>query len=300
MFFGVLNFIVYLLGFIYGLFFLFCAFVGFVFPHIPSNYTYAIAFLIPGVTLVIPTNLLTRNKSKLKLLKIIKIVIIATCLDSFLIISSKISDASQLVENCTGREICPGRVEALETLVKYYETLEGINLSGANLQGVNLSNAWFNDKYGTPADFSDADLRGSNLSNANLQEAYFHDSNLSNANLSDAFISSANLSNANLSNANFTNTYLRYADLANANLSGANLYNAKLAHIENLTPSQIKSACNWEKAIYFDGYDEDDQQILRIKQLKVDKNSDPEKPVDCSRWQQQSKHWLKKLLDFSR
>lgn len=311
---GLLNAIFYIPGLICGLFLLFLAFISFVFPHMPGNYTYAIAFLIPGLTLVIPTNLLTRKQSKLKLLKFIKIIILIICLYSALVTGEKVGDASQLVENCTGKEICPGRVEALETLVKNHQRLEGINVSGANLKGVNLSNGWFSDKYGTPSYFSDADLSGSNLSNSYLKEAYFNGSNLSNANLSDANLNDAEFNGANLSNANLSNTSLSYAEfneanlsyadlnganlrnseltgaslysanLDGANLSRANLYDAELTDVENLTESQIKSACNWAKAVYKDNKEE---QKKYINQLKVDKDSDPEKSVDCSRWYQQ-------------
>ena len=209
-----------------------------------------------------------------------------------------ISKEELIIKNCTGKETCPGRIEALEKLVKSRRL--GIDLSDANLQGANLSNGWFNDQHGFPSWFDNVNLSNANLSKASLQEAQFNGANLSNINLSDAYITYAQFSGANLTNANLSNANLNNSNLANANLSGANLYNAKLAHIENLTASQIKSACNWEKAIYFDGYDEDEEQIMRIKQLKEDKDSNPEKPVDCSHWQQQSKHWLEKLLDFSR
>ena len=276
-----------------GILFLIFAFLLYLFPTIPGDYTHSIVCLLLGLTLVIPINLLTIKKTKLKPIKFtkvsiksIQIIMIFNLIASNLGLS-EIDKAKTLVANCTGKEICPGRIEALETLVQSKTPLPGINLSGVDLQGINLINGYFLNKYQDYANFSNTDMSNANLSDATLQGADFNGANLTSANLSDASLNSAYLQGANLSNANFTNTYLRHADLADANLSGANLYNANLAQVENLTASQIKSACNWEKAIYFDGYDEDDKQIMRIKQLKEDKYSDPEKPVYCSRWQQQ-------------
>jgi len=71
---------------------------------------------------------------------------------------------------------------------------------------------------------------------------------------------------------------LRKANLRSANLRSANLNRANLIKAKKLTPSQIKSACNWEKAIY----KEANQQY--IDRLFKDKASDPSEPVDCSQW----------------
>ncbi|MRW76305.1 pentapeptide repeat-containing protein, partial [Staphylococcus aureus] len=53
------------------------------------------------------------------------------------------------------------------------------------------------------------------------------------------------LSGADLSNVNLSNAYLWKAQLINANLSNADLMGAW-----GLTPEQVKSARNWEKAKY--------------------------------------------------
>ena len=60
------------------------------------------------------------------------------------------------------------------------------------------------------------------------------------------------LSSADLSSAN-----LRNADLSYADLSSANLRNADLSEAKNFTPAQIKSALNWEEAIYKAHWDEE-------------------------------------------
>ncbi|MCC5630419.1 pentapeptide repeat-containing protein [Nostoc sphaeroides CHAB 2801] len=64
--------------------------------------------------------------------------------------------------------------------------------------------------------------------------------NVEKTNLSGAYLSGANLSFANLS----------FAYIYNANLNGASLMSSNLSGAKNLTPEQVKSAKNWEQAIY--------------------------------------------------
>ncbi|MDJ0675141.1 MAG: pentapeptide repeat-containing protein [Calothrix sp. MO_167.B42] len=92
---------------------------------------------------------------------------------------------------------------------------------------------------------SGADLSGTYLSDAYLSGADLSDAYLSGADLSGAYLREANLSGADLSRANLSGT-----DLSRANLSRANLSRANLSRAKNLTPEQIKSGKNWEKAIY--------------------------------------------------
>ena len=129
----------------------------------------------------------------------------------------------------------------------------------------------------------DADLTSAHLYRANLESADLTSANLYGANLESANLISAKLSSANLESAN----------LISANLESANLSSAKLIEAQNLTQSQIKSACYWKKAIYKGHWDnkqykwvidkEANQQY--IDRLFKDKASDPYKPVDCSRWE---------------
>ena len=79
-----------------------------------------------------------------------------------------------------------------------------------------------------------------NLQDANLRYANLRDADLNNTDLSTAKLNSADLRNANLSGSN-----LDSANIRNANLQGTNLTNAR-----NLTEEQVKSATNWDKAIY--------------------------------------------------
>ncbi len=84
----------------------------------------------------------------------------------------------------------------------------------------------------------------------------------------------------------------RDADLFLADLESASLRSANLIEARNLTRSQIKSACYWEKAIYKGHWDDEQYQWVideeanqqYIDQLKKDKASEPKEPVDCRRW----------------
>lgn len=131
-----------------------------------------------------------------------------------------------------------------------------------------------------------AALGDMDFSGADLKEGYLNEANLSNVNLSNA-----NLTGAYLNMANLTATRLDNANLKNAQLINANLFQAYLFNAKNLTNEQIKSACNWQEAIYTEA-DENlkprlepkDQQAnqRRIAEIKNDKASDPPTPVDCS------------------
>ena len=128
---------------------------------------------------------------------------------------------------------------------------------------------------------------------ANLESA-----DLRGADLRGAFLEGANLYRANLEGANLYRANLRGAFLYRANLRGAFLYRANLGGAfliksKNLTTSQIKSACYWEKAVYKGHFDykkyawKVDEKANQefIEQLKQDKASNPQEPIDCSRWE---------------
>ena len=116
--------------------------------------------------------------------------------------------------------------------------------------------------------------------------------NLFGVNLDHAYLDSVNLYDANLAHANLDGAYLKNTNLYRANLDGANLDGAYLIKAKNLTPAQIKSACNWSQAFYQGKFEQDklawivdegaNQQF--ILQLQQDKDSDPKTPVDCSEW----------------
>ncbi|MEH1806138.1 nSTAND1 domain-containing NTPase [Nostoc sp.] len=132
----------------------------------------------------------------------------------------RINQLWQIVDAARGREYSQARIQAFEKLVQEGESLGKKDFSNINLRGANLRGVFF---WG-------ADLSRTNLSRANLDSA-----DLSSADLSSANLSSADLSSTNLSRANFSS-----ADLSSADLSLARF----------MTPEQVKSAKNWDKAKY--------------------------------------------------
>ncbi|ELS05535.1 putative low-complexity protein [Xenococcus sp. PCC 7305] len=84
-------------------------------------------------------------------------------------------------------------------------------------------------------DLSKANLRGANLKLVSLKHSYFRKADFQGANLEDTDFSDANL---------------EYADLTGANLSRADLSGANLKNTIGLTSTQLKTANNWQKALY--------------------------------------------------
>jgi hypothetical protein len=108
--------------------------------------------------------------------------------------------------------------------------------------------AWVesNEKEGTRANLSGANLSGASLgradlSRANLNGANLRDANLSRANLNGAYLNGADLRDANLSRANLSGADLIGTDLSRANLNGADLINADLSH-SNLNAADLSGA----------------------------------------------------------
>lgn len=169
---------------------------------------------------------------------------------------------------------------AVERLHKDGFSLSGLelnetNLSGAKLSKANLSRAYLNEAY--------------------LKVANFNEANLSEANLSEAILLGANISKANLRGADLSEATLTDANLSSTNLSEAYLLDAKLSN------KQIKLTCNWKEATYVSSTREEyivdstrveykwipiDRQAnqQRIKEIEQDKDSDPKKLPDCSKW----------------
>jgi uncharacterized protein YjbI with pentapeptide repeats/energy-coupling factor transporter ATP-binding protein EcfA2 len=200
--------------------------------------------------------------------------------------------------------------EALKTL-NYWQTLKQANLqemnlkkiqlfsadlSGANLRGASLSgtSTSLSGAKLDSADLSDANLSGASLYSANLRGASLYSANLSGAKLNSANLSGTSLSGADLNSADLSGISLYSADLSGTSLDGASLDGASLRGVKNITNSQIKSACFWNRAFYKGHWD--DKQIRwitdepanqqYIDQLKKDKFSDPKTPPDCSKWKQ--------------
>ncbi|NET14195.1 MAG: pentapeptide repeat-containing protein [Okeania sp. SIO1H6] len=185
--------------------------------------------------------------------------------------------------------------------------LYGAKLMGANLMEADLSDANLNEAnlreanlYSTNlsraklfrANLMEADLMGADLMEADLRQASFSEANLweadlSYANLEGANLEGADLSHADLSHADLTQTQLWEADFNGAKLTQANLEGADFRKVtfrdrsfgqaKNLTPEQVKSACNWQKAKF-------DPEFLD----KLNKFPDPEEKPDCSIWEDDS------------
>ncbi len=138
------------------------------------------------------------------------------------------------------------------------------NLSSADLRNADLSNTqliFANLSYtkigGT--NFSNAYLGGANLIGAKgmyttvareIKTTNFRSTDLRDANLRNANLWGANLENANLGNANLIHTNLRYAYLKDTNLKNTKFWDKNSGETKNITPEQIKTAKNWDKAIY--------------------------------------------------
>lgn len=123
--------------------------------------------------------------------------------------------------------------------------LSGANLVGAILDGAHLFSADLSGADLSGAFLFRADLRSAHLSSADLFVADLSGADLSNANLSFAELSHAKLTNARLNNANFSGAFLFRADLSGADLTGTNLQQT-----EGITTRQIKTAKNWQNALY--------------------------------------------------
>ena len=172
----------------------------------------------------------------------------------------------QLIQECSGKEYCPGRISALERLVKTSRSLPSHNLRGAflsraDLRRANLSHADLVNTHLINADLRwanlrkaflvNANLRFTNLSHAqlvnadlrltNLRDAFLVHANLEGANLRDAFLVHAHLEEANLSRTFLSRTDLSHSFLLNANFEGANLRSANLVGAK-LEGSNLKDA----------------------------------------------------------
>ncbi len=137
--------------------------------------------------------------------------------------------------------------------------------------------------------FEKADLSNINLSQAILlarPQAGNAGSSVS-VSFKDAILFKANLKEANLKGANFKGALLKEAILEGANLDGAILVGVKDL---NQIFKQIKSACNWDKAIYKGEWNKEEKTWVAIDPdntnfiKKIENDTDPKEPPDCSRW----------------
>ncbi len=159
--------------------------------------------------------------------------------------------------------------------------LAKILLCDANLRGANLRDAY---------------LRWANLQQANLRWVNLQQAILWEVNLQQAILWEANLQDADIRGANLQQANLWWANLQNADIRGANLQQAILIEVKNITSTPIKSACNWQTAIYRGEWNSERQTYVAtepdntnfIDELKKDKSSDPKQTIDCSRWEKEN------------
>lgn len=198
--------------------------------------------------------------------------------------------AWMLIDLARDCETSGARRMALEELHQAKQSLRGLDANKADLEdidfsGAELSKASFkesllkganfqNSKLGS-VDFNRAKLENSSFQGAHLQYAKFYAAILEKANFEGAnlgasdlqlsFLLNANMQKVNLNGANLARadltmvdfrgaslefTNCQFADFYKSNLYGANIANADLRCVKNLELSQVKSAKNWELAIY--------------------------------------------------
>ncbi|GAB4244659.1 MAG: hypothetical protein Kow0049_34560 [Stanieria sp.] len=174
-------------------------------------------------------------------------------------------EAWKVIDSAHGLRTSYARLQALQDLNEDNVSLSGLNAPEADFRGINLAYA----------DLSYSDLSGADLSYANLSHAKLSHANLVEAKLNNANLKSAYLTGANLGYASFIEAELQDVDFVGANLLGTNFVRANLAQayfgdvnftdsifrdanlkqtkffgVENLTTAQIKTAINWQEAIY--------------------------------------------------
>jgi Pentapeptide repeats (8 copies) len=93
-------------------------------------------------------------------------------------------------------------------------------------------------------------------------------------------LDNSNLTKLDLSNRNYAGANMSYSDFTDSLLHGTNFNGAIMIHAI-FTNSQIKQSCNWRNARYAKS---DKLNQEKINQLERDKASNPEKPIDCSKW----------------
>ena len=158
---------------------------------------------------------------------------------------------------------------------------KNINLSEIGLCDARLEYAELNK-----ITLIDANLAGAYLYNAQLKETDLRLSDMRGSSLVEADLTSANLTGADLAGADLTN-----ADLTNA------IFRKGITE-NNPSKSQLKEACNWDRAFYI--YDGDESELYTdpsqwklnetenqkyIEQIKQDKTSDPDLAPQCEKWE---------------
>jgi uncharacterized protein CbrC (UPF0167 family) len=150
------------------------------------------------------------------------------------------------------REFCEGLrpdADMSRFQLKGLSLLSGGNLRNARLAGADLRRASLNGVYLTGADLAGAQLASAGLATSDLRSVNFASAVLVKADLRNANLHGARLVGADLTEARFSHAYLSSVDLTDADLTRADLRGAK-----GLVPEQVRTARNWETAIYDEAF----------------------------------------------
>ncbi len=159
-----------------------------------------------------------REKRVEKKIVIGTITLVTTVIGICLIVPQiRINRHKQVLKDCVNKTFCPGRITAIENLVKASLPLDNINLKAAHLSTVNLSFA---------------KMEAANLTSADLSKANLNNARLVNADLSNVILKGAKLKRANLSGAKLHNVKFEGVDLSGAKLDGASLEKADFRSVE--------------------------------------------------------------------
>jgi uncharacterized protein YjbI with pentapeptide repeats len=191
--------------------------------------------------------------------------------------------AWEIINSANGQKASGGRIEALEELNKDGVKLWKLVVDEADLSGIklvegqlantsfknatlgctvvekkekcstmrnaNLYKAQFQNAHLSKIDFRETTLIDANLQKAYLEQATFQNASLYKANLEEAKIKGANFQGADLENTKFKDAII-CDDVFDQATSSRKYICANFIGAKNLTPEQVKSAKNWEKACY--------------------------------------------------
>jgi len=102
--------------------------------------------------------------------------------------------------------------------------------------------------------FEEGDFRNTVFYRSNLNGINFYKANLEKSNFWQANLTRAKLFGANLSQADLVETNFYEADLRKCNLNGAKVSKANFTKVKGLTVEQVKSALQWQEAIYDESF----------------------------------------------
>lgn len=204
-----------------------------------------------------------------------------------------------IINNAAGKEVSGGRISALQDLNENGVELWNLVLDRANLSGITLENgklantsfngtqlecieqkcssfrkanlyqAQFKNAYLSHIDFRETTLIDANLQKASLEQAKFQKAHLYKANLKESKIKGANFQGADLEDTKFKDAIM-CGDVFDQATSSRKYICANFIEAKNLTPEQVKSAKNWEKACY-------------DPELRIKLGLPPDNPDDCQK-----------------